>query len=448
MNDQQVYRGARGTYILVTPSPFAHGRTSALFRVKDSAAVEWCLKEFTEAPRDPRGREVCSEFLAEIEARERIKHANILPIADHGTLETRDRKLPFIVMPLCEHDLRHGMSGRTFVPFDEAIVVLRQVSAAIDFAHSRGLVHGDVKPENILFMSGGAHALLSDFGTAHFFPFNEAMVTAISIIRGGTTAYLSPEQIERNVQTARSDIYSFATVAYEMLAGKLPIDSTLAPFPQMKAKVEGAIRDARKINPALSQAVANALALGLATDPGARPVTTGALCSLLEGARSVSSRAKLSVKTAEGVPEEEPSERQALVVGRSLYDLVAEYIPRNRFPIVLALVAALLGGLAMLAHTQTEAGGTVKLFGYELWRKGGVAPPSCIAYKRIRELGFTDGNKARFCAGSFYDEKNKYDGVFNLPGTVYADAWCFRGDLASCKAEVEKHESQSSAPSR
>ncbi len=431
MTDKKTYHGSRGEYTLVEPSPFAHGRTSALFRVTDADGVEWCLKEFTQIPLDKVGREAPAEFIAEIASRERMWHANILPIHDHGSAADGKRAVPFIVMPLCECDLRRRMKGRAFVPLAEAMTVLRQIAAAIDFAHSQGLVHGDVKPENILFQRGGAHALLSDFGTSHFFAFNEAMVTAASISHGGTTAYLSPEQIQKNEQTARSDIYSFGVVAFEMLTGKMPIDPALPQFPQMQAKVSGQHRDARSLNPALSETIAAALSTSLAVDPAARPPTAAALCASIAGNHSPErSRAVPRVEREAGASVPPRPE----VVGRTAWDAVATHLTYRNAAIALLLLAC----LASFVHWQAEPGSDVRLFGQELWRKGGSPARMCVATKHISELSFTSGNKTNFCKGTPQDGKNTFDGVLSMPGAEYQDSWCYRGDLDLCRADVVK----------
>jgi hypothetical protein len=96
--------------------------------------------------------------------------------------------------------------------------------------------------------------------------------------RGGTTAYLSPEQLDRLERSPFSDIYSFAMVVYEILTGRLPIDSTLPPYRRMRDKVEGRIVDPRNLMPALSDNVADAILWGLKLEPQLRPRSAMAMC--------------------------------------------------------------------------------------------------------------------------------------------------------------------------
>lgn len=179
---------------------------------------------------------------------------------------------------MCDHDLRKILREQHFVPLATAIPILSQVAQAIDYTHASGVIHGDVKPENILFSAARSHVHLADFGTAHFFAFSEAITTAPNFRGGGTTAYLSPEQLEAGQLTMRSDIYSFSVVAYELLTGDLPFDPTEPAYRQMTAKFSGHPRDPRTLNPSVPESVATALLQGLEVDPQKRPTTATELC--------------------------------------------------------------------------------------------------------------------------------------------------------------------------
>ena len=185
-----------------------------------------------------------------------------------------------MVLPLCQGgDLSKVMRGRNFFPMREALEVLTQVAAALDHSHASGFIHGDVKPENILFDQSTSHAYLTDFGIAKMFPFVES-ITAMRA-GAGTTTYLSPEQVRSHQQTPRSDIYSFAVVAYQMLTGTLPFDDKAPMFEQLLAKIEGRIIDPQHANPMLSSAASDALRRGLSIDPLERPASAHAFCDLL-----------------------------------------------------------------------------------------------------------------------------------------------------------------------
>src|SRR5262249_10279704 len=149
------------------------------------------------------------------------------------------------------------------LPVDAAISIAREVAEALDYAHGQGVVHRDVKPENVLLSRG--HALVADFGIAQGggaggggSNLTEAGITL------GTPAYMTPEQASgvRHLD-ARSDVYSLACVLFEMLAGEPPFS---APNPQalVVKRLTGPVPSARvlrpQISPALDAAIARALA--------------------------------------------------------------------------------------------------------------------------------------------------------------------------------------------
>ena len=167
-------------------------------------------------------------FMREIAVTARLDHPHILPLLDSGEADG----LLYYVMPFVEGEsLRDRLSRERQLALDEALAITRELADALHYAHGLGIVHRDIKPENVLL--AGGHARLADFGIARFTstlnaPHAEALTgTGIAI---GTMAYMSPEQAtgDRDVDR-RTDIYSLAAVAYEMLAGS---HRTLGPPPK------------------------------------------------------------------------------------------------------------------------------------------------------------------------------------------------------------------------
>jgi serine/threonine protein kinase len=159
-----------------------------------------------------------TRFLREIELTARLQHTHILPLYDSG--ET-DGQL-WYVMPFVDGGtLRERLRDDGQLPLDEALLITRQVLAALACAHEHGIVHRDVKPENILLSRGGA--LVSDFGIAHAITAAGTARLTETGLAIGTAAYMSPEQAtaDRRIDR-RSDIYSLGCVLYEMLAGEPP----------------------------------------------------------------------------------------------------------------------------------------------------------------------------------------------------------------------------------
>jgi serine/threonine-protein kinase len=157
-------------------------------------------------------------FLAEIKTTARLQHPHILPLHDSGAADG----LLYYVMPFVAGEtLRDRLNRERQLPIDDSVRLAREVADALAYAHGHGVVHRDVKPENILLQGG--HALVADFGIAlaiHQAGGQRLTQTGLSL---GTPQYMSPEQAsgERSID-ARSDVYSLGAVLYEMLTGEPP----------------------------------------------------------------------------------------------------------------------------------------------------------------------------------------------------------------------------------
>jgi serine/threonine-protein kinase len=157
-------------------------------------------------------------FLREIHVAATLSHPNILPLYDSG--ESED--VFYYVMPFVDGEsLAARLRRDRPLPIDEAAAIARQVAFALAAAHERGIVHRDIKPDNILLE--GERALVADFGIAHALggaPQDKLTDTGLIV---GTPTYMSPEQISGSAQIdGRSDIYSLGCVLYEMLVGEPP----------------------------------------------------------------------------------------------------------------------------------------------------------------------------------------------------------------------------------
>ena len=177
--------------------------------------------------RDDVAKSLGSErFLREIAIAARLRHPNIVPMYDSGETD----EVLYFVMPYEEGpSLRERMSKREQLPLAERLSVLRDVARALAYAHDRGVVHRDVKPDNVL-LSGGA-AVVSDFGIAKAVSAAQAETPDGTITQSGarigTPAYMAPEQGVGDPSTDhRADIYSFGCLAYELFSGKPPFNQT------------------------------------------------------------------------------------------------------------------------------------------------------------------------------------------------------------------------------
>jgi serine/threonine protein kinase/Flp pilus assembly protein TadD len=164
--------------------------------------------------------QAAERFLLEIQILARLQHPHILPLLDSGTTDETPPR-PFYVMPYVEGEtLRQRLTREGPLPVAEALRLVRETGEALHYAHGQGLIHRDVKPENVLLSQG--HALVADFGIARAAAVSADRLTQPGLSMG-TPAYMSPEQAEgeRDVD-ARADQYSLACVLYELLAGQPP----------------------------------------------------------------------------------------------------------------------------------------------------------------------------------------------------------------------------------
>jgi serine/threonine-protein kinase len=225
-------------------------------------------------------------FQREIRTTARLQHPHILPVLDSGEVAGQ----LWYTMPYVEGEsLRDRLRREMQLPLGDALQITREVADALAYAHSRGIVHRDVKPENILV--GRGHALVADFGIALALQVADAEHLTATGVAVGTPAYMSPEQADgASSVDGRSDLYSLGCVLYEMLTGEVPYTGrtpqaviakrVLEPLPHVRTlrasvppAVEQAISRALALTPADRFATAAEFARALA-DPLPSPATT------------------------------------------------------------------------------------------------------------------------------------------------------------------------------
>ena len=203
--------------------------------------------------------DVKQRFLREAQTAAQLNHPNIVPIY---AVEERDGLVCFVMALVEGEPLGARLAREPQAAVHEVCRVVRGVADALSYAHSRGIVHRDIKPDNILIDRATGRPMVTDFGIARAAEGDARLtVTGIAV---GTPAYMSPEQAmgEREID-GRSDQYSLAIVAYQMLSGQLPFQATNTPSMLMKhiSDTPRALREMRRdLPPLLVAAVERAMA--------------------------------------------------------------------------------------------------------------------------------------------------------------------------------------------
>ncbi|WP_293268919.1 serine/threonine-protein kinase [Neptunomonas sp.] len=160
--------------------------------------------------------EYFNRFLSEAKAAGFLSHPNIVTIFDVGRYE----ETPYIVMELIEGlTLGEKLESGELFDIKYSLKIMLQLAEALDYAHNNGIVHRDVKPENVLFMPDGETVKLADFGIAHRDDTDSSEKTKVGTLLG-TPRYMSPEQALGEAIDGRSDLFSLGVVFYEMLTGE------------------------------------------------------------------------------------------------------------------------------------------------------------------------------------------------------------------------------------
>jgi eukaryotic-like serine/threonine-protein kinase len=227
-------------------------------------------------------------FLREIEIAARLSHPHILPLYDSGATE----RLAYYVMPMVEgQSLRDRITAERQLPLQEAIRITGQIADALGHAHANGVVHRDVKPENILLTGG--EALVADFGIARAADSAGERLTETGIAVG-TPAYMSPEQAAGETTIdGRADVYALGCVVYEMLAGQPPFTGSSSQAVLARHALDP-VPPLRTIRPDLPQGVDRAVLKALAKAPADRFDSTAAFKAALVASATEHPRRRLA----------------------------------------------------------------------------------------------------------------------------------------------------------
>ncbi len=213
-----------------------------------------------------------ARFTREAQTAAQLSHAHIVPIYDVGE---RDGIAYLVMAMLTGGNLATLLAHEPRLPIEETRRFLREVADALDYAHQRGVIHRDIKPDNILLDRDSGRALVTDFGIA--WAMEAASRLTATGIAVGTPTYMSPEQaVGERALDGRSDIYSLGVLAYQMLTGRVPFTASNSMALLLKHVTERP-RAIMELRPDTPPAMSDAIERALMKSPEDRWPTAGTL---------------------------------------------------------------------------------------------------------------------------------------------------------------------------
>ena len=250
--------------------------------------------------------EIKKRFIREAQTAARLSHPHIVPIHTVGD----DGQLVYFVMGYVDGEsLAQRLRRRGRLPVEEARRIMKETADALGVAHSSGIVHRDIKPDNILLEGTRRRVMVTDFGIAKALSDAGAGTLTGTGVALGTPTYMSPEQAAgESAVDARSDLYSLGIVAFEMLSGKPPFKAPTVPGVLMKQITEPP-PDLIRIRSEIPEELGATVMRCLEKDPEGRWPTADALRRALESRTSVPYRPRSAISRRPSAAGRTPARR-------------------------------------------------------------------------------------------------------------------------------------------
>src|SRR5258708_12558053 len=229
--------------------PIGRGGMATIYRGQDMrmdriVAVKVLREVYSTDPK------FVTRFQREAKAASSLQHPNIVQVYDYGQTDGNY----FIVMELVEGtDLRRYLRSRGVLAVDRAIIIAHDVALGLGAAHRRGIVHRDVKPQNVLVGKDGS-IKLTDFGIASVYKDINAERLTTTGMTLGTVQYYAPEQAQGEIVSPAADVYALGIVMYEMLTGRTPFDGD-TPVAVAMQHIQDVPVPPSELNPGIPQAL-------------------------------------------------------------------------------------------------------------------------------------------------------------------------------------------------